>query len=85
MIRLSPLRRTSLQRVTFPFLVLLAATMIILGKADQVMFESLRVTVADAAAPVLDILSQPPSESSIGIFGFPFSCGNLRTTFTGRL
>jgi len=60
-IRLSPLRRTSLQRVTFPFLVLLAATMIILGKADQVMFESLRVTVADAAAPVLDILSQPLS------------------------
>jgi len=38
---------------------LLSATMIILGKADQVMFESLRVTVTDAAAPVLDVLSRP--------------------------
>src|SRR5260370_42639384 len=58
-IRLSPLRRASMQRVTFPLLVLLSATMIILGKADQVVFESLRVTVADAAAPVLDVLSRP--------------------------
>jgi rod shape-determining protein MreC len=33
--------------------------MIILGKADQVMFESLRVSVADAVAPVLDALSRP--------------------------
>jgi rod shape-determining protein MreC len=38
---------------------LLSATMIILGKADQVVFESLRVTVTDAAAPVLDVLSRP--------------------------
>jgi len=33
--------------------------MIILGKADQVMFESLRVSVTDAAAPALDLLSRP--------------------------
>jgi len=60
-IRLSPLRRTSLQRVTFPLLVLLSVTMILLGKADQVMLESLRIAVADAAAPVLEILSRPLS------------------------
>jgi len=35
--------------------------MIILGKADQVMLESLRIAVADAAAPVLEILSRPLS------------------------
>src|SRR6516165_5019618 len=33
--------------------------MIILGKADQVMFESLRVSVTDTAAPLLDIASRP--------------------------
>lgn len=33
--------------------------MIILGKADQVMFESLRVSVTDAAAPALDVVSRP--------------------------
>jgi rod shape-determining protein MreC len=48
-----------LQRVTFPLLFLLSVTMIILGKADQVMLESVRVMVADAAAPVLDVLSRP--------------------------
>jgi rod shape-determining protein MreC len=35
--------------------------MIILGKADQVMLESLRIAVADAAVPVLEILSRPLS------------------------
>jgi rod shape-determining protein MreC len=47
------------QRVGLPLLVLLSATMIILGKADQVMFESLRVSVTDRAAPLLDIASRP--------------------------
>jgi rod shape-determining protein MreC len=58
-IRLSPSRRAALQRVGLPLLVLLSATMIILGKADQVMFESLRVSVTDRAAPLLDIASRP--------------------------
>ena len=56
---LSSPRRAALQRVTLPLLVLLSTTMIILGKADQVMFESLRVSLADTAAPVLDLLSRP--------------------------
>jgi len=58
-IRLSPQRRAAVQRVSLPLLVLLSAAMIILGKADQVMFESLRVSLADAAAPALDALSRP--------------------------
>jgi rod shape-determining protein MreC len=58
-IRLSPPRRAALQRVGLPLLVLLSATMIILGKADQVMFESLRVSVMDRAAPLLDMASRP--------------------------
>jgi rod shape-determining protein MreC len=59
MMGLSPLRRAAVQRMAIPFLVLLSATMVILGKADQLMFESLRVSVTDAASPTLDVLSRP--------------------------
>jgi rod shape-determining protein MreC len=59
MIRLSPARRATVQRITFPLLVLLSAMMIILGKADQIVFESLRNSVMDAVAPTLDVLSRP--------------------------
>jgi len=58
-IRLSPTRRASVQRALFPFLVVLSVVMIILGKADQVMFESLRTAVADTLAPTLDVVSRP--------------------------
>src|SRR5215475_6887864 len=59
MIGLSPPRRAAVQRMAVPFLVLLSATMVILGKADQLMFESLRVSVTDTASPALDVLSRP--------------------------
>jgi len=58
-IRLSPPRRAALQRVSLLLLVMLSAMVIILGKADQVMFESLRVSVTDRAAPLLAIASRP--------------------------
>jgi len=58
-IRLLPRRRAALQRLSLLLLVLLSAMMIILGKADQVMFESLRVSVTDTAAPLLAIASRP--------------------------
>jgi rod shape-determining protein MreC len=58
-IRLSLSRRVALQRVTLPVLVVLSATLIILGKADQVMFESLRRSLTDTAAPLLDLVSLP--------------------------
>ncbi len=59
MIGLSPPRRAAAQRVVFPLLVVLSALLIFLGKADQLMFESLRTRVADAAVPILDALSRP--------------------------
>jgi rod shape-determining protein MreC len=48
-----------IERITFPLLVLLSGVMIVLGKADQVMLESLKNSVMDAAAPALDMLSRP--------------------------
>jgi rod shape-determining protein MreC len=59
MIRLSPAHRAMIERITFPLLVLLSGVMIVLGKADQVMLESLKNSVMDAAAPALDMLSRP--------------------------
>jgi rod shape-determining protein MreC len=58
-IGLSPARRAAVQRVSLPLLVFASATMIVLGKADQILFESLRASVTDTAAPALDVLSRP--------------------------
>ncbi|MBV8776414.1 MAG: rod shape-determining protein MreC [Alphaproteobacteria bacterium] len=59
MIRLSPQMRTAIQRTTLPVLVLLSGAIVVLGKADQLVFDSLRIAVSDAVAPVLDAAAQP--------------------------
>lgn len=59
MTRLAPPRRATLQRISFPILVLLSVAAIVLGKADQAVLESIRMSVTDAAAPTLDALSRP--------------------------
>jgi rod shape-determining protein MreC len=58
-IRLTALRRSSAQRIVVPLLVLMSVIMIVLAKIDQVVFESLRISISDQAAPILDVLSQP--------------------------
>jgi rod shape-determining protein MreC len=58
-IGLSPPRRAAVQRLTLPFFVSLSVAMILLGKADQILFEPLRTSVTDTAAPALDLLSRP--------------------------
>ena len=59
MIWLSPQMRTAIQRTTLPILVLLSAAVVVLGKADQLLFDSVRTAVTDTAAPVLETLSRP--------------------------
>ena len=59
MIRLSPQVRTAIQRTTLPVLVLLSGAIIVLGKADQLLFDSLRTSVTDTVAPVLQAMAQP--------------------------
>jgi rod shape-determining protein MreC len=58
-IRPSAQLRATIQRTTPPILILLSAAIILLGKADQAMFDSVRTSVADGAAPALDALSWP--------------------------
>ena len=42
-----------------PLLVLASATLIILGKADTLLFDRLRANFGDLAAPVLELVSRP--------------------------
>jgi rod shape-determining protein MreC len=51
--------RTAIQRTTLPVLVLLTGAVIVLGKADQLVFDSLRTSVSDAVAPILNAMAQP--------------------------
>ena len=57
--RVSPARRAAIERMSLTLLVVISAAMIIAGKADQIVFQSLRNPVMDAAAPALDMLSRP--------------------------
>jgi rod shape-determining protein MreC len=59
MIRVSAQLRATIQRTTLPVLVLLSAAVVLLGKADQTMLDSVRIAVSDALAPALDVASRP--------------------------
>jgi rod shape-determining protein MreC len=51
--------RPAAQRVIAPLLVVACVIMIVLGKVDQVMFESVRIRISDYAAPFLDLAARP--------------------------
>ncbi len=59
MFRALTLRRSGAQRIVAPLLVVLSVILIILGKVDEVMLQSVRSSVADYAAPFLDAFSRP--------------------------
>jgi len=58
-IRTSAQVRATVQRTAPPLLILLAAAIVLLGKADQTMFDSLRARLTDDGAPVLEMFSRP--------------------------
>jgi len=58
-IRLSPQLRAAIQRTVLPLLILVSAAIIVLGKADRMLFDSLRTATADSLAPALETLSRP--------------------------
>jgi rod shape-determining protein MreC len=47
------------QRFALPVLIFASVVMVVLGKADTLLFERIRILFSDAAAPVLAIVSQP--------------------------
>ncbi len=58
--RLATLRQLA-QRFTFLALAIAAFALMLLGKADTVLVERLRLAVSDAVVPILDVMSRPAS------------------------
>jgi rod shape-determining protein MreC len=56
--------RATLQRAMPTLLIVLAAAIVLIGKADQALLEPLRVRATDMAAPVLDALYRPVDAAS---------------------
>jgi rod shape-determining protein MreC len=59
--------RATLQRTAPTLLIVLAAAVVLIGKADQAMLEPLRIGASDWAVPVLDVLSQPLSAAATAV------------------
>ncbi len=59
MIRLSPARRTAVQRFAPPLLVLLSVALIVLSKADSALVGALRRGASEFFSPALGLLSRP--------------------------
>ena len=59
MIRLSIPARQALAKLTLPVLVIAAFALLLLGKADELLAARVRMTLADALAPIYTVLSEP--------------------------
>ena len=59
MIRLSIPVRQALSRLTLPVLIAVAFGVMLLGKADALLAERVRMALADALAPIFGIMSEP--------------------------
>ena len=59
MMRLAVPVKAISQRFALPVLIFVSVVMVVLGKADTLLFERVRIVFADAASPVLAAVSQP--------------------------
>lgn len=57
--RVSASTRATVQRLTLPFLIFLSALLAILGKADVLLFDHVRIVLADTLAPALRVAGEP--------------------------
>jgi rod shape-determining protein MreC len=58
-----PLRQSA-QRSTFALLLLLAAGIMLVGKADPTLYERTRMAITDFVVPIMDTISQPVAAGS---------------------
>jgi rod shape-determining protein MreC len=66
MLRLSMPVRAAAQRLALPFLVIVSAGLIVLGKADILLIERARTELSDALAPVFGVIAQPVNAIASG-------------------
>lgn len=67
MMRVSAPVRATVQRLTLPFLIFISALLAVLGKADVLLFDHVRVVLADAFAPILQVAGEPIASVSKAI------------------
>lgn len=70
MSRLSMPMRAAAQRLALPFLVLVSAALIVLGKADILLIERFRTDLNDILAPVFEAIAKPINLVASGVRGF---------------
>ena len=58
-IKLTEPNRSLIHRLTFFMLVIASFALLVLGKADIVLVERIRIAVSDATAPILSFMSEP--------------------------
>jgi rod shape-determining protein MreC len=61
MLRLAMPFKAAVQRFAFFLLVGASAALLVLGKADVALIQKVRIVVADAATPILDVVAEPVS------------------------
>jgi rod shape-determining protein MreC len=59
--------RAITQRAAVPFFIFLSAMFIVLGKADVLLFDRLRILIVDGSAPILEAVSQPIATAASGV------------------
>lgn len=62
--RLSAPVKAAAQRLALPMLVFAAGLLTVLGKADILLIDRVRVSVADALSPVLELVAEPVSSAA---------------------
>ncbi len=65
--RVSAPVRAAAQRLVLPLLILASIALIILGKADIVLFDRSRAALADATAPLFSLIAQPAATVAGGV------------------
>jgi len=65
--RLSPPVKAAAQRLTLPMLVFAAGLLTVLGKGDVLLVDKLRMAVADASSPILQVIARPLSAASAAV------------------
>lgn len=70
MIRISAPVKAAAQRLALPFLIFASVMLIVVGKADLLLFDRLRVALADGMSPVLEGLARPADTVAAGFQAF---------------
>lgn len=66
-IRLSAPFKVTAQRLALPALIFVSAVLLVLGKADVILFERARTSVADAMSPLLDAVAEPINAAATAV------------------